>query len=40
MGTKLRWSLTTDRGELAALRELADACSLQPVKYELALLRV
>ncbi|MEU4490120.1 HNH endonuclease family protein [Streptomyces purpurascens] len=36
VGTKLRWSLTTDDAELATLRELADACPLQNVKYELA----
>jgi hypothetical protein len=36
VGTKLRWSLTTDETELTALRELADACPLQTVKYQLA----
>ncbi|CAM5559559.1 HNH endonuclease family protein [Streptomyces purpurascens] len=36
VSTKLRWSLTTDEAELAALRELADACPLQTVTYELA----
>ncbi|GAA2616310.1 HNH endonuclease family protein [Streptomyces roseoviolaceus] len=36
VGTKLRWSLTSDEAELAALRGVADACPSQTVEYELA----
>ncbi|MFC9131927.1 HNH endonuclease family protein [Streptomyces sp. NPDC057099] len=36
VGTKLRWTLTADETELAALRELAVDCPLQTVQYELA----
>ncbi|GAA2614880.1 hypothetical protein GCM10010304_79990 [Streptomyces roseoviolaceus] len=34
VATKLRWSLTADEPELAALRELGDSCPLQGVEYE------
>ncbi|MFH9016120.1 HNH endonuclease family protein [Streptomyces sp. NPDC017943] len=34
VATKLRWTLTTDDTELAALRELAGDCPLQNVAYE------
>ncbi|GAB2768988.1 HNH endonuclease family protein [Streptomyces bullii] len=36
VSTKLRWSLAADDAEVAALRELADACPQQTVEYELA----
>ncbi|MGK5696969.1 HNH endonuclease family protein [Streptomyces sp. URMC 128] len=36
VSTKLRWSLAADNAEVAALRELADACPQQTVEYELA----
>ncbi|MEU5772755.1 HNH endonuclease family protein [Streptomyces venezuelae] len=31
--TKLRWSLTVDKAEVAALRKLADGCGRQEVEY-------
>ncbi|MFF9336971.1 HNH endonuclease family protein [Streptomyces albogriseolus] len=34
VGTKLRWSLTADEAEVAALREVAAACPEQTVTYE------
>jgi hypothetical protein len=34
MGTKLRWSLTADGAEVAALREAATGCPLQTVTFE------
>jgi hypothetical protein len=34
VATKLRWSLTADEPELAALRVLAGDCPLQSVEYE------
>ncbi|WP_069885947.1 HNH endonuclease family protein [Streptomyces luteocolor] len=34
--TKLRWSLTADKAEVAALRELAEGCGRQEVEYVLA----
>ncbi|MFJ4980432.1 hypothetical protein ACIP6X_34840 [Streptomyces coeruleorubidus] len=34
VATKLRWSLTADEPELAALRELAGDCPLQNVEYQ------
>ncbi|MFG3275986.1 HNH endonuclease family protein [Streptomyces luteogriseus] len=34
VATKLRWNLAVDEGELAALRELTDACPTQVVEYE------
>ncbi|WOT40603.1 HNH endonuclease family protein [Streptomyces coeruleorubidus] len=34
VATKLRWSLTADEPERAALRELGDSCPLQNVEYE------
>ncbi|MEH0524810.1 HNH endonuclease family protein [Streptomyces stelliscabiei] len=34
VATKLRWSLTADEAELAALHELADGCPSQNVAYE------
>ncbi|MFD6725907.1 HNH endonuclease family protein [Streptomyces anthocyanicus] len=36
VGTKLRWSLTADEAEVAALRETANGCPDQSVTYELA----
>ncbi|MFI9755766.1 hypothetical protein [Streptomyces collinus] len=33
-GMKLRWTLTADEDELAALRELGDVCPLETVTYE------
>lgn len=37
VGTKLRWTLTADQAEVAALREVAAGCPDQTVMYELAL---
>ena len=34
VATKLRWSLTADEPELAALRDLAGACPAQTLEYE------
>ncbi|WP_369180982.1 HNH endonuclease family protein [Streptomyces mutabilis] len=34
VATKLRWSLTADETEVAALREAADGCPEQSVSYE------
>lgn len=34
VGTKLRWSLTADETEVAALREAASGCPEQSVSYE------
>jgi hypothetical protein len=34
VGTKLRWSLTADGTELAALSEVAEGCPAQTVTYE------
>jgi hypothetical protein len=34
VATKLRWSLTADEPELAALRDLAVACPAQTLEYE------
>lgn len=34
VATKLRWSLTADEAELAALHELAGGCLSQNVAYE------
>ncbi|MGC0211917.1 HNH endonuclease family protein [Streptomyces levis] len=34
VATKLRWSLTADEPEIAALRDLGDKCPLQDVTYE------
>ncbi|MCX4231820.1 HNH endonuclease family protein [Streptomyces ortus] len=34
VGTKLRWNLTVDDGELAALRDVAGGCPLESVAYE------
>ncbi|MEV4790144.1 HNH endonuclease family protein [Streptomyces tuirus] len=34
VGTKMRWGLTVDEGELAALRELTGVCPSQTVEYE------
>ncbi|MBQ0954216.1 HNH endonuclease family protein [Streptomyces sp. RK76] len=36
VGTKLRWSLTADEREVAALRDAASGCPGQQVTYELA----
>ncbi|MEU7400696.1 HNH endonuclease family protein [Streptomyces sp. NPDC044948] len=36
VGTKLRWSLTADEREVAALRQVAAGCPDQTVTYELA----
>jgi hypothetical protein len=33
VATQLRWNLTVDETELAALRELAGNCPLQSVAY-------
>lgn len=33
VGTKLRWSLTADTAEVAALQELADGCGREQVEY-------
>ncbi len=34
VATKLRWNLTADETEVAALREAADGCPEQSVTYE------
>ncbi|MEW1693433.1 HNH endonuclease family protein [Streptomyces sp. NPDC091265] len=34
VSTKLRWGLTADQPEAAALTELAETCGQQPVEYE------
>ncbi|MFJ9675269.1 HNH endonuclease family protein [Streptomyces sp. NPDC101221] len=34
VGTKLRWALSADEAEMAALREVADGCPDQTVTYE------
>ncbi|MFE0204029.1 HNH endonuclease family protein [Streptomyces sp. NPDC058985] len=34
VGTKLRWTLSADEAEVAALREVADGCPEQTVTYE------
>ncbi|CAL9365532.1 hypothetical protein SUDANB151_00742 [Streptomyces sp. enrichment culture] len=34
VGTKLRWSLSADEAEAAALREVADGCPEQTLTYE------
>ncbi|MGW5134196.1 HNH endonuclease family protein [Streptomyces sp. NPDC004135] len=34
VATKLRWSLTADEPEIAALRDLGDKCPMQDVTYE------
>jgi hypothetical protein len=34
IATKLRWSLTADEAEVAALREVAAGCPDQTVTYE------
>ncbi|MGW0669874.1 HNH endonuclease family protein [Streptomyces sp. NPDC002746] len=34
VSTKLRWGLTVDQPEVAALTELAETCGQQPVEYE------
>ncbi|MGV9914553.1 hypothetical protein [Streptomyces tendae] len=34
VGTKLRWGLSADEAEVAALREVADGCPEQTVTYE------
>ncbi len=36
IGTKLRWNLTADEAEVAALRDAASTCQDQQVTYELA----
>ncbi|WP_221360225.1 hypothetical protein [Streptomyces beigongshangae] len=34
VGTKLRWSLAVDDGELEVLREVAGSCPMESVAYE------
>ncbi|MGW2595451.1 HNH endonuclease family protein [Streptomyces sp. NPDC001515] len=36
VSTKLRWGLTVDQSEAAALNELAETCGEQPIEYETA----
>nr|MDT0525885.1 HNH endonuclease family protein [Streptomyces sp. DSM 41633] len=36
VATKLRWGLTADQPEAAALTDLAETCGTQPLAYELA----
>ncbi|MFI0243112.1 hypothetical protein [Streptomyces sp. NPDC016845] len=34
VGTKLRWKLTADRAEIAALNKVVDGCGYADVAYE------